>query len=346
MIDKLYILETENTYPYRNLAAEEYLTMHTEPGEMILFLWQNRRTVVIGKNQNAWLECRTGLLEEEGGYLVRRLSGGGAVFHDLGNLNFTFMCRTSDYDISRQLDVIALALRKLGLHAEKTGRNDITIDGKKVSGNAFYKSGGHAYHHGTILIDVDKGMMSRYLSVDEKKLRAKGVASVRSRVVNLRDLDPSVTVPRVRHALREAAREVYGLEPAELSEADLPQDALRELQERFESWDWKYGRKIPFTQAFSERFEWGDLSCELAAEGGIILDLRLYSDAMDEDWILQMEKILTGSRYDKGEIESRLRALGEGASEERKKMLEDAARLFAEHVQGGQAAQAEGKEVI
>ena len=160
MINRLIWLETDNTYPYRNLAMEEYMTNHVPDGTCILFLWQNRHTVVIGRNQNCWKECRVNFLEEEGGYLVRRLSGGGAVFHDLGNLNFTFIVRKPDYDVDRQLQVILEAVRRLGIQAEKTGRNDITVEGRKFSGNAFYQTGDCCYHHGTLLVHADKENMS------------------------------------------------------------------------------------------------------------------------------------------------------------------------------------------
>ena len=190
MINRLIWLETDNTYPYRNLAMEEYMTAHVPDGTCILFLWQNRHTVVIGKNQNCWKECRVNFLEEEGGYLVRRLSGGGAVFHDLGNLNFTFIVRKPDYDVDRQLQVILEAVRMLGIQAEKTGRNDITVEGRKFSGNAFYQSGDCCYHHGTLLIHADKDNMSRYLNVPREKLASKGVSSVKSRVANLDEFCP------------------------------------------------------------------------------------------------------------------------------------------------------------
>ena len=127
MISRLYVYRTDNKNPYQNLAVEEYLTLHTEPEECILYLWQNQHTVVIGKNQNCWKECKVNYLEEDGGSLVRRLSGGGAVYHDLGNLNFTFCVQKENYDLSRQMDVALEAVQSFGIDAEKTGRNDITV---------------------------------------------------------------------------------------------------------------------------------------------------------------------------------------------------------------------------
>ncbi|HIR12501.1 MAG TPA: lipoate--protein ligase, partial [Candidatus Choladousia intestinavium] len=155
MIRKLTTYTTKNLLPYRNQAVEEYLTFHTEPEECILYLWQNRKTVVIGKNQNCWKECRVQRLEEDGGYLARRLSGGGAVFHDFGNLNFTFCVRKENYDVGKQLEVILQAVRDMGLPARKSGRNDLIIEGQKFSGNAFYRSGDFCFHHGTLLVDTD-----------------------------------------------------------------------------------------------------------------------------------------------------------------------------------------------
>ncbi len=174
--------------PYANLALEEYLLTHIPDETVIPYLWQNQNTVVIGKNQNAWKECRFTDLEADQGHLARRLSGGGAVFHDLGNLNFTFLAHKEDYSVPKQLDVILEAVRSLGISAEKTGRNDVTADGRKFSGNAFYSNGVTEYHHGTLMVDVDKEKLSRYLNVSPKKLQSKGVDSVRSRVVNLREL--------------------------------------------------------------------------------------------------------------------------------------------------------------
>ena len=141
MIDKLKLYRGQSFDPFFNLAVEEYLLQNTDEGCCTLYLWQNQNTVVIGRNQNAFKECRTTLLEDEGGKLARRLSGGGAVFHDLGNLNFTFLVPTADYDLDKQLKVIELACEKLGVKVERSGRNDILEDGPKFTGNAFYKNG-------------------------------------------------------------------------------------------------------------------------------------------------------------------------------------------------------------
>ena len=164
MIRKIFIYNAQVTDPHENLAAEKVLMDALAPGEAMLYLWQNLNTVVIGKNQNAWLECRTSLLEQEGGKLARRLSGGGAVFHDLGNLNFTFLMCKEDYDLDKQVTVIQKACALAGITAEKSGRNDLLADGRKFSGNAFYQDKVHAYHHGTLMVDVDKEKLGRYLS--------------------------------------------------------------------------------------------------------------------------------------------------------------------------------------
>ncbi len=310
MVAKLSAYITDNVYPYKNLAVEEFLTFHVEESECILFLWQNKHTVVIGKNQNAWKECNVHKLEEDGGHLVRRLSGGGAVFHDLGNLNFTFCAREENYSIEKQMDVILQAVRKLGINAIKTGRNDITADGRKFSGNAFYKSKGYCYHHGTLLLDVDQGQMQKYLNVSAAKLRSKGVDSVRSRTVNLKELNPDLTIPMLKESLLEAFSEVYSndtpISVKVIEDSRLDWNLIQEYEERFSSRDWKYGRKIPFDHTFGDRFSWGEVEVQLHVTAGIVQEVNVFSDAMEQDLSKQIQESWQKCSYDAEELISAL----------------------------------------
>ncbi|MFR5385731.1 MAG: lipoate--protein ligase [Oscillospiraceae bacterium] len=282
MIRQLLTYRDGCTDPHRNLATEAYLTETVPEDTCILYLWQNRHTVVIGRNQNAWRECRTTLLEQEGGVLARRLSGGGAVYHDMGNLNFTFSLPTADYDLRRQQEVLVAACRRLGIPAECSGRNDILTGGRKFSGNSFYHHGGRSFHNGTLLIDVDMEKLGRYLAPSQGKLESKGVASVRSRVVNLSQIQPGLTVSHMEEALWAAFSEVYGLPTRRLEPSQLDQAALERHYQCFHSYDWVYGQAMPCTFSCGERFPWGELTLELAVEGGVCRHAAVWTDAMDE----------------------------------------------------------------
>lgn len=297
MIDNLGVFRNFSLDPYYNLAVERRLLEQVAPGQCILYLWQNQNTVVIGKNQNAWLECRTSLLEAEGGRLARRLSGGGAVFHDIGNLNFTFLVRSEDYDVDRQLSVIQRACALTGIPAEKSGRNDLLAQGRKFSGNAFYHRSGHAYHHGTLMIDVDKDKLGRYLSPPKAKLEAKGVASVRSRVVNLKELSPELTCEKMCDLMVKAFEAVYGLpsSPITLREEDLA--AIEDYRQENESWEFLYGVRLPFSVRCEDRFSWGGIEVQLQLAEGKILAAKVYSDAMDWQLAPEVEKWLTGCPF-------------------------------------------------
>lgn len=308
---------------------EEYLTLHVQPGECILFLWQNKRTVVIGKNQNCWKECKVNYLEEDGGYLVRRLSGGGAVYHDMGNLNFTFCVRKEDYDVDRQLEVIIQAVRSLGMDACKTGRNDITIDGRKFSGNAFYQSKGFCYHHGTLLLDVDKEQMSGYLNVSKEKLQSKSVDSVRSRVVNLKELNPDITVKQLEKNLLKAFSSVYGCEAEPLEDGRLDWGQIQESEQKFASWEWKYGRKIPFQYSASRRFEWGDIGLQFSVNEGIVQEVNVFSDGMEQEFLSEVPGVWKGCRYEEQALIGALEKLP-GASRAVQTMKQDIGRLLME----------------
>lgn len=297
MIDQLFIFEAQSTDPYWNLATEKYLLESVGPGQCILYLWQNQNTVVIGRNQNPWVECRTSLLEEEGGKLARRLSGGGAVFHDLGNLNFTFLVSTADYDVDRQLSVIQKACAMAGIPTEKSGRNDVLANGSKFSGNAFYNSKGKAYHHGTLLISADMDKLQRYLSPSKAKLQAKGVASVRSRVVNLQELAAELNIHTMKAYMRRAFEAVYGLQATEVTLSDKALAEISETARLYGSWDYLYGTPLPFSFACEDRFDWGQLRLEIDAKGGMIVAVKAYSDAMDWQIAAKAEAALSGCAF-------------------------------------------------
>ena len=307
MINKLRTFESDRFDPHNNLALEKHLMDITRPGECLLYLWQNQNTVVIGRNQNAWLECRTSLLEEEGGTLARRLSGGGAVFHDLGNLNFTFIMCKEDYDLDKQLSVIRKACAYAGIEAVKSGRNDLLADGRKFSGNAFYQNQTHAYHHGTIMIDVDRDKLGRYLSPPKAKLEAKGVSSVRSRVVNLKELSPDLTIDGMKEFMRKAFSEVYGMDATALALDEAGRKAVDELRIRYGAWEYLYGAPLPFTFQCEGHYPWGHVQLQLDAKDGLIKAVRLYSDAMDWDLAGLVEIALCGCRFEKAAMVDALR---------------------------------------
>ncbi len=302
MIKRIQLFESNSLDPYLNLATEQYLMETVEEDACILFLWQNQNTVVIGKNQNAWKECKTALLHEEGGVLARRLSGGGAVFHDVGNLNFTFLLPQAEYDLDRQFSVIREAMQLLGLEAERSGRNDMLIGDRKFSGNAFYKNGRQAYHHGTLLVDVDMEKLSRYLSPSKAKLQAKGVDSVRSRVVNLKELNQDITIDTLKAAMARAFQTVYPLPCSTISADALDQNAIAALRERNASWEWNYGQRLPFSADMEARFPWGGIQICLQVENGIIQNAKVYSDAMDWSVAPALEAAFRGCRYDKNAL--------------------------------------------
>lgn len=280
MIEKLSIFISDLVNPHTNLAIEKYLLDSVAPNECILYLWQNQNTVVIGRNQNAWKECRLSLLEEEGGRLARRLSGGGAVFHDLGNLNFTFLLPREDFDIPKQLQVICNACRSFGIPAEISGRNDLTAAGMKFSGNAFYKSGSRAYHHGTLLLNADLDKLTRYLSPPKAKLEAKGVASVRSRVENLCAMESSVTKEAMMQQLIAAAEKVYGFTAQELVFTPEMAAETARLTQKYASREWRLGANVPAAFSCQQTFSWGTVSLELQVERGIITHAGVFTDAM------------------------------------------------------------------
>lgn len=336
MIDSLLLVSSDGFDPYRNLALEEFLLGKVAPGVCILYLWQNERTVVIGRNQSALEECKLQTLNQDGGHLARRLSGGGAVYHDLGNQNFTFLLPSADFNKAKQTEVLCLAMRKLGLDAQVSGRNDLTIEGRKFSGHAYYHSrkanqaGGIkcSYHHGTIMVDVDGAALGKYLNVNPLKLKAKGVKSVKSRVANLVDFRPQTTCAEVRQAVTEAFGEAYGLPVAELS---LSADELSELDKligRYESQEWLLRGEEVLDHSTEGRFGWGTSRIDWTCENGKLAKAALWSDGLDADLLEEIPAKLLGLDMQSASLAKDIEARGvpEQVSADLAEMLKTGAR--------------------
>ncbi len=312
MIQSIYVYNTDCTDPYHNIATEKLLLETVQPGCCILYLWQNANTVVIGRNQNAWAECRTTMLEQEGGHLARRLSGGGAVFHDLGNLNFTFIMCQEDYDLDRQLSVIETACDYAGITVTRSGRNDLLAQGHKFSGNAFYHKQGRSYHHGTLLVNADMDKLGRFLTPPKAKLEAKGVTSVRSRVINLQELSPGLTCDRLAQFMEKAFSQVYDLAPQPLNLSPAQQTVIDTYAAELSGWQWLYGQKLPFAMECSDRFSWGSIQLQLQIASGAVQTAQVYTDSMD--WSLgdRISQAITGCAFNLSSLCNGIkRALGE-----------------------------------
>ena len=288
---KIYL--SNSTNPYENLALEQHLTFNTQG--RVLYLWQNADTVVIGNHQNAWAECDLVALEADGGRLARRTTGGGAVFHDLGNLNFSFITDEEDFSAAENLAIIADALATLGIKAQATGRNDLTVDGAKISGNAFLHRQGRALHHGTLLVKSDMARLGKYLTVHPKKLSAKGVKSVRSRVANLADVCPGITVDMVKDAIINKYTCAYACEICPAPDVSEYKDAVL----HFGSKEFLLGKNPSCTINMDERFEWGMVSVGIDAKGDVARGVAVFTDALDLDVAPMIKDALTGAALNK-----------------------------------------------
>ena len=245
----LRLLISDSYDPWFNLAVEECIFRQMPATQRVLFLWRNADTVVIGRAQNPWKECNTRRMEEDNVRLARRSSGGGAVFHDLGNTCFTFMAGKPEYDKTISTAIVLNALNSLGVEADASGRNDLVVktpDGdRKVSGSAYRETKDRGFHHGTLLLNADLSRLANYLNPDKKKLAAKGITSVRSRVANLTELLPGITHQQVCQAITEAFFAHYGERvEAEIISPDKAPDLpnFAETFARQSSWEWNFGQ--------------------------------------------------------------------------------------------------------
>lgn len=334
MTKELYIVSSDKTIPYRNLALEEYLLRNLPKTAVCLYLWQNRHTVVVGRNQNCFAQCDVAALEKSGGFLARRLSGGGAVYHDLGNLNFTFLACGDHYNLDRQFEVIQQALLGLGLQVEKSGRNDLTIEGFKFSGNAFYSTQDRHYHHGTIMVNANIEEMSKYLTVSAEKLKAKGVDSVRARVSNLCAFSPGLTVEQVLQALTCAFEDVYGGQAAGWPDSLLTDAKFAGYTQKYASDEWRYGYRNPFSYEVSRRFSWGEVCVRLNVTGNKVTGAQIFSDAMDSDYIPVWEEAFDGCVFSFDAMSAAIHK-AEAKTELQEQMRRDVSNLLQEEVSGG-----------
>lgn len=307
-----YLVIDKSTDPYYNLALEEYLLTHYMDGNIVM-LWQNDNTIVVGRHQNAIEEINQQYVKEHGIKVVRRTTGGGAVYHDLGNLNYSYITdredETIDGGMKRFAEPVILALRELGANAEFSGRNDILIEGKKVSGTAqrIYKK--RILHHGCLLFDADLSVVAASLRVRAEKFQSKSVKSVKSRVGNIVDFLPDgVTLEIFEDKLTKTmlAGEQYQileLTPEELSEVKKLRD------EKYETWEWNYGHPIKCNIHNYQKYEGGVLEVALEIKSGEIKACKIYGDFMALLPAAEVEKKLCGCKYEYEEVLDQLEEL-------------------------------------
>lgn len=278
-MEQIHYLETQSQNPFYNLAFEEFVLRSRTEGQYLL-LWQNDNTIVIGQNQNAEGEINRAFVERHGIHVARRTTGGGAVYHDLGNLNYSFITDAGDAErltMERFTKPVVEALRGLGLDAEASGRNDILVEGRKVSGTAQRLHQGRILHHGTLLFDTDSAMVSGALNVDPAKFQSKSAQSVRSRIGNIRSfLRQDMELPAFWAYLKESLFG-SGLLADALTEEELAQvQALRET--KYDTWEWNFGRSPRYNVSNKRKWEGGILESRMAVEKGCITQGVFYGD--------------------------------------------------------------------
>lgn len=307
----LFIDNQNVTDPRINLAIEEYALKHLDVENTYLLFYINEPSIIIGKHQNTVEEIHVDYVRENGIHVVRRLSGGGAVYHDLGNLNFSFITKDdgkSFANFRKFTDPVIRALRELGLNAELSGRNDILIEGKKISGNAQFSSRGRMFSHGTLMFDVNLDRVEKALQVKKDKIESKGIKSVRSRVANITDFlkQPMSILEFSSYLLKHIFAGQVPVPEYILSEADW-QEIHKISKERYQNWDWNFGESPEFNVMRSKRFSIGSIDVRLdVGEKGIIKNCKIYGDFFGVGDVADIENRLIGRRYDRDDIEAAL----------------------------------------
>ncbi|KAF0852675.1 mitochondrial lipoate-protein ligase A [Andalucia godoyi] len=292
--------------PWFNLATEEWIFNHLEPSSHTLFLWRNDKTVVIGRNQNPWKECHLQKMEDDRVLLARRKSGGGAVFQDLGNTCFTFMSPMESYSKDNNGRILIESLKAFGISAEASGRNDLVISDtkRKFSGSAFKITRDRAFHHGTLLINVDMTGMGKYLNPSKAKLLSKGVTSVQARVVNLTELNPAISHEGLCSRIEGEFCRFYGVDTKLVAREDLQYETLSQIEElkscyeSMKDWNWRFGQTPDFTHHMENRFNWATMDVQIDSENGVISKIAVYSDSLFPLLVDLLRENLRNARYD------------------------------------------------
>jgi lipoate-protein ligase A len=310
----LFIDNNDVTDARRNLALEEYVLRNMMTEEDILLFYVNAPSIIIGRNQNTIEEIDSDVVAARGIQVVRRISGGGAVYHDLGNLNFSFMTRDVHGRFNRYDTFngpVVEVLRALGVPAELSGRNDILAGGRKISGNAQFASAGRMFSHGTLLLNANLDDVTAALRPKPGKLESKAMKSVRSRVANISEwLATPLDVRELRELIIEkifGTRDRSRMSMLHLTDADR-EGAERLFRERYDNWDWNYGQSPPSNLQRATRFPGGEIDMRLDLQDGRIAAIRLFGDYMGSGDVAEVEQRLTGVPYDREAI---LTALGD-----------------------------------
>lgn len=304
-------IQDHHTDPYFNLAAEEYVLKNFS--EDCFMLWRNAPSIIVGKHQNTLAEINIDYVKQNEIKVVRRLSGGGAVFHDLGNLNFTFIVSGEDgnlVDFRRFTKPILEVLQKLGVEARFEGRNDLTINGLKFSGNAEHVYRNRTLHHGTLLFSAVMTDLAQALKVNPLKFTDKAVKSVRSRVTNISEhLTQPMTVEVFSDMIMDHIRSNYGGNQL-YSYTVADREAIEKLRdEKYSQWDWNFGYSPRYQFEKGVRTNGGNLEVHLNAEHGIMTELKIYGDFFHRYDIVDIEQALIGLRHDPDIIRERLKGL-------------------------------------
>ncbi|WP_071393846.1 lipoate--protein ligase [Bacillus tuaregi] len=305
----LFIDNKGITDPRINLAIEEYALKNLDINETYLLFYINKPSIIIGKNQNTIEEINTDFVEENGITVVRRLSGGGAVYHDLGNLNFSFITKDdgeSFHNFSKFTEPVVNALRKLGVNAELSGRNDLVVDGRKISGNAQFSTRGRMFSHGTLMLDSEIDNVVSALKVKKDKIESKGIKSIRSRVANIAEfLSEKITMEEFRQLLLSHIFEASEVPEYVLTEEDW--EKIHQLSnERYQTWEWNYGKSPKFNLQHSQRFPVGSIDVRLEVNKGVIENCKVYGDFFGVGDVQEIEAIIKDVKYEKDALEKAL----------------------------------------